>query len=91
MPIILRNLRIENCEICVDVGDHANQGITGTLKFEISGHLTKEKQVELWYPPRTENIPPTPKTGNVHTVTAILTANGESKHETKPLLLQFCS
>lgn len=89
MPIILRNLRIENCEICVDVGDYANQGVEGTLRFEISGQPPKERKVNLFYPPRTEGIPPTPRTGKIHTVKATLTAGSESKDEAKPL--QFCS
>jgi hypothetical protein len=88
MPIILRNLRIENCEICVDIGDHANQGIAGILKFEISGESAKEKKVKLFFPPRTECITPTQRDGKIHTVTAILTAGGEVEQETKALL--FC-
>lgn len=89
MPIILRNLRIENCEICADVGDHANQGIEGILRFEITGVSNKEKTVNLFYPPRPESIPPTPKDGKVHSVTAILTVGNKEKKETNPLL--FCT
>lgn len=92
MAIILRDLRMNgtgNCEITVNVGDHLDQGLVANLKIEIEGHPTLEKEVNLYYPPRKVSFPVTPRDGRVHTVKAILTANGNIKNQTRPLL--FCN
>lgn len=92
MDLILSDLRIQDCEICCDIGDLADQGAEGTLKFEYLADgqpIVKEKTVTLHYPPRTESIPPTPHTGKVHSVKAILTDGNKSTTSQKHL--RFCS
>jgi hypothetical protein len=82
---------MENCEICCDVGEYSNQGKEGTLTFEYSvdgATVKKEKRVKLFYPARTESIPPTPHTGKVHSVNATLEALGQKTAERQHL--KFC-
>ena len=88
--LILENLRYEVCELWVDVGDTADEGVEGTLTFEIADLPSKSKTVKLFFPARKEGIPPTPKTGKTHMVIAKLTVGAKTK-SVGPLIFKFCS
>jgi len=91
MDLVLKNLRIEDCEICCDVGEYSNQGKNGTLTFEFkvdNNPVKRQKAVKLYYPPQKASIPPTPHTGLVHSVVATLVMDTQTKSERQDL--QFC-
>lgn len=88
MPIIVQNLRMENCDIAVDVGDTANQGTNGTLEIYVSGNKTCSKTVSL-FNKLTTVLCPAERDGNNHNVEAILTTSDETDKDTA--VLRFCS
>lgn len=88
MPIIISNLRLDQCKVKVDIGDTANQGDSATLKLYVGESIQEERSVELYYPPNTETFE-VPRDGLNYHVKAVLTSSDESKDTDR--LLSFCT
>jgi len=89
MAIYIDNLRVEDCKICVDVGEDSNAGADGTLSIYVSGTLATKKDVKLYFPLRKECVEDTPKTGNICKVKAILRGKGSTRQMTQ--LIKLCN
>jgi len=88
MAIYIDNLRIEGCNVCVDVGEDSNVGTDGILTFYLSGNEFEKKDVKLYFPLQTEYASATPRTGDISKIKAILRAKGLTSQVTQ--LLQLC-